>query len=116
MLIEVKSCTLFGRKIAMFPDAPSLRAVKHLQGMRNKQKEMAAGILLLCNQEIQFFIPDFHIDYEFATKLYHTQIKTSDSKTGSQSIKSCWSSDFLLVGRCGNSHMERCGTRSWEYY
>ena len=101
MLIEVKSCTLFGRKIAMFPDAPSLRAVKHLQELCEiNRKEMAAGILFIVQSgDPEFFIPDFHIDYEFATKLYHSQIETSDSKKlAVKALKVAWSSDFSFSG------------------
>ncbi len=65
VLIEVKSCTLFGEKIAMFPDAPTSRGKKHLEGLLNLEEEDALLIILIFSPEVEFFLPAYHIDKPF---------------------------------------------------
>ena len=72
MLLEVKSCTLFGKKIAMFPDAPSERAVKHIRELGHLAGEGTdVGVLFLVQSfEPDYFLPDYHTDPSFADELY----------------------------------------------
>ncbi|RME63842.1 MAG: DUF123 domain-containing protein, partial [Nitrospirae bacterium] len=65
--LEVKSCTLFGKKIAMFPDAVSKRATRHLYTLSEHN-----GMVLFVVQspEPEAFLPEFHIDPEFSSTLY----------------------------------------------
>jgi len=66
--LEIKSCTLFSGKIAMFPDAVTKRGTAHLY----KLKELAASgiktgcLFVIMNPEIKYFLPAFHIDPHFA--------------------------------------------------
>jgi sugar fermentation stimulation protein A len=72
MLLEVKSCTLFGEKIAMFPDAPSERAAKHVRELGDLAGKGAdVGVLFLVqSSEPDYFLPDYHTDPSFADELY----------------------------------------------
>lgn len=72
MLLEVKSCTLFGKKIAMFPDAPSERAAKHVRELGHLAgKSTDVGVLFLVHSSgPDYFLPDYHTDPSFADELY----------------------------------------------
>ena len=68
-LLEVKSCTLFSKTGAMFPDAITERGRKHLLHLRELQDEgYHTGVLFLVQwDQAQWFLPDYHTDLEFAT-------------------------------------------------
>jgi len=67
-LLEVKSCTLFGRRIAMFPDAVTLRGRRHLTELAACAREGTPGMVLFLVHcaHVMFFLPDYHRDIEFA--------------------------------------------------
>jgi sugar fermentation stimulation protein A len=66
--LEVKSCTLFGRSIAMFPDAVTLRGKRHLEELAAMCRQgTAAGVLFLVQwPHADYFLPDYHTDLHFA--------------------------------------------------
>jgi sugar fermentation stimulation protein A len=80
-LLEVKSCTLFGRRIAMFPDAVTSRGRRHLMeladcpagdaGSRPFPCALAAGVF--------FFFPDYHTDFAFASTFLAVRRKSDSS-------------------------------------
>jgi sugar fermentation stimulation protein A len=72
LLLEVKSCTLFGRRLAMFPDAPSERGRKHVEelGKLSGEGYGAAVMFLVQSSRPDCFLPDFHTDPKFAESLY----------------------------------------------
>lgn len=67
-LLEVKSCTLFGRGVAMFPDAVTERGRKHLLELAS----LAAGgqdvgvLFIVHHPATRWFLPDYHTDFAFA--------------------------------------------------
>jgi sugar fermentation stimulation protein A len=67
-LLEVKSCTLFSKKVAMFPDAVTARGKKHLEELSRLSAEgtSCAVLFLLHWPKAEMFLPDFHTDLEFA--------------------------------------------------
>lgn len=67
-LLEVKSCSLFGKQIAMFPDAITKRGTKHLSELSNHAHDgLRCGVIFLVHcPHVQYFLPDFHTDIEFA--------------------------------------------------
>jgi sugar fermentation stimulation protein A len=69
--LEVKSCTLFGNRIAMFPDAVTDRGRRHLEHLaRQARKGMPGGVVFLVHSaRIEAFLPDYHTDYAFARTL-----------------------------------------------
>ncbi len=71
MVIEVKSCTLFGEEIAMFPDAVTLRGRRHLEELAGlSRRGTAAGVIFLVHSpRPRFFMPEYHTDLDFARTL-----------------------------------------------
>ncbi len=83
VLLEVKACTLVEEGIAMFPDAPSLRAARHLRelvglargggtrggnGVRGESGQPLRGAVLfvLFSPRARSFLPNVHTDPAFA--------------------------------------------------
>lgn len=66
--LEVKSCTLFDGKIAMFPDAVTLRGKRHLEALAAMARRgISCGVLFLVHwPQAEFFMPDYHTDLAFA--------------------------------------------------
>lgn len=72
MLLEVKSCTLFGRKIAMFPDAVTARGRRHVLELLSyaEEKKRKAGVLFVIHwPRARYFLPDYHTDPDFSGAL-----------------------------------------------
>lgn len=67
--IEVKGCTLTSNKIAMFPDAPTKRGLKHLTELEELSNENIAAIIILVFRKSDFFSPNFETDIDFSEKL-----------------------------------------------
>ncbi|RMG68686.1 MAG: DNA/RNA nuclease SfsA [Nitrospirae bacterium] len=68
LLLEVKSCTLFHRGIALFPDAPTERGKRHLVELAASGK--GAVLFVIQDPEIKLFVPDYHTDPDFSKTLY----------------------------------------------
>jgi sugar fermentation stimulation protein A len=66
--LEVKSCTLLGEKVAMFPDAVTARGARHLTELGDLRKEGKKGavLFLVHGSEVRHFMPDYHTDLRFA--------------------------------------------------
>jgi|Deesub1362B_J571_1020462.scaffolds.fasta_scaffold00061_2 sugar fermentation stimulation protein A len=72
VFLEVKSCTLFGSRIAMFPDAVTKRGRSHIETLAN----IGGGVLFVVHSpEVDFFLPEFHTDPEFSKSLYENRHK-----------------------------------------
>ncbi len=71
LFLEVKACTLVAEGTAMFPDAPTLRGLKHLEELESLAAQgRAAGILfLLMNPRARRLVPNLHTDPAFTSKL-----------------------------------------------
>ena len=85
--MEVKACSLVEHGAAMFPDAPSGRALKHLKEL----KEMAALrgytchiLFMILHGEPEVFIPNLHTDPQFAAAL-----RNSGGKNGPVQVHAC---------------------------
>jgi sugar fermentation stimulation protein A len=67
-VLEVKSCTLFHDRLAMFPDAVTQRGSRHLRGLLELQRKgVAAGALFVVQwPRAQYFMPEYHTDFEFS--------------------------------------------------
>lgn len=72
--VEVKSCTLFSRHGAMFPDAVTERGRKHiLELAAMHDKGIHTGVLFLVHwDQAQWFLPDYHTDTDFAQAFYES--------------------------------------------
>ena len=91
--VEVKSCTLFGKKLAMFPDAPSERAsrhIRHLAGIGSAGNK--PGLLVIVHSRHPlYFLPDFHTDLQFARAFLEARDKLEMKVAGIE-----WNSDLVL--------------------
>jgi sugar fermentation stimulation protein A len=68
IFLEVKSCTLFSKRVAMFPDAVTARGKKHLEELvkiRGKGRRGAILFIVHC-PHAEFFLPEYHTDLEFS--------------------------------------------------
>ncbi len=66
--IEAKSCTLVENKVALFPDAPTIRGTKHLHHLIEARKEgyEAYAIIVIQREDAVLFMPNRKTDPEFA--------------------------------------------------
>jgi sugar fermentation stimulation protein A len=71
-VLEVKSCTLYGKEMAMFPDAVTERGRKHLVELAeiSRSGTRAGVIFLVHSPKVRYFLPDYHTDCDFARTLY----------------------------------------------
>lgn len=72
LYVEVKSCTLFGNNVAMFPDAVTARGRRHLLELHEIAKSGAARcavLFMVQTDRVKCFMPDYHTDPEFADAL-----------------------------------------------
>ncbi len=71
VVLEVKSCTLFGKRIAMFPDAVTERGRRHLLELAGLAGSgMATAVLFVVHSPTpRYFMPDYHTDLEFSRTL-----------------------------------------------
>lgn len=69
--LEVKSCTLFSRTVAMFPDAVTARGKKHVEELVALSRRGIEGavLFLVHSSNVQVFMPEYHTDLEFAKTL-----------------------------------------------
>ncbi len=68
LLMEVKSCTLAGNRIAMFPDAVTARGARHLCELAALSENGREGAVLFVVHwpGAEYFLPDYHTDLHFA--------------------------------------------------
>jgi len=68
ILLEVKSCTLVGKSVAMFPDAVTERGTRHLKELGKISEEGIRTVLLLIIHWpfAKVFMPDYHTDLNFS--------------------------------------------------
>ncbi|MEJ5306248.1 MAG: DNA/RNA nuclease SfsA [Ignavibacteria bacterium] len=77
LFLEVKSCTLFHKKLAMFPDAITERGTKHLNELAelNSDDKIGGVLFLVHNKNVEYFLPEFHTDLKFARNFFHLKDK-----------------------------------------
>ena len=68
VFLEVKSCTLYGERIAMFPDAVTARGKRHLEELTRLSDEGKQGAILFLIgwPAAEYFMPDYHTDLDFS--------------------------------------------------
>ena len=71
LVLEVKSCTLFSHRAAMFPDAVTARGKKHLEELArlSSDRTRSAVLFVIHWPKAKVFMPDFHTDLEFSRTL-----------------------------------------------
>ncbi len=75
--LEVKMCSLFQGKAAMFPDAPTLRGQHHLSELAHLHDlgYRCAVLFIIQDLEAEFFLPEFHTDPRFGELFYEYRDK-----------------------------------------
>jgi sugar fermentation stimulation protein A len=70
-LVEVKACSLVEYGAAMFPDAPSERALKHLEELAalSAQGYRCHILFVIVHGKPELFVPNLHTDPRFAAAL-----------------------------------------------
>jgi sugar fermentation stimulation protein A len=68
ILLEAKSCTLFGASLAMFPDAVTARGRRHLLELaaHTRNGYRCGVIFVIHSPRPSLFLPDYHTDYDFS--------------------------------------------------
>ena len=71
IFLEVKACTLVEEQVAMFPDAPSARALRHLNELEElvRRGGRADILFVVMNPEAARFLPNIHTDPAFSRAL-----------------------------------------------
>lgn len=74
LFLEIKTCTLFGSKLAMFPDAETKRGKKHLYELAQlvSQGKEAGCLFVVMNPQVKYFLPAYHIDGAFTQAFLET--------------------------------------------
>lgn len=72
VFVEVKSCTLFTTRFAMFPDAATERGTRHVEELTALAKAGTRTVILVLVQSARpsWFLPDYHTDPAFARALH----------------------------------------------
>ena len=75
ILLEVKSCTLFGDRVAMFPDAVTERGTRHMKELAEiSEKGMRTVLLFIVHWALaKIFMPDYHTDLDFSQTLLNVR-------------------------------------------
>lgn len=98
LLLEVKSCTLVGERVAMFPDAVTERGSRHLKDLASLSKEgIKTAIVFIVHWPFaRVFMPDYHTDLSFSQTLLQTRssIRVIPVSVG-------WEQDLSLSPRVG---------------
>ncbi|MFO7962781.1 MAG: DNA/RNA nuclease SfsA [Desulfobacterales bacterium] len=96
LYLEIKSCTLFGNGVAMFPDAITARGKKHLLELAEmaQKRNRAAVMFLVHAPHLKWFMPDYHTDFEFSRTLLAIRryVRIIPVSVG-------WNTDLSLSGR-----------------
>ena len=71
ILLEVKSCTQVGRKVAMFPDAVTERGARHVRELAALSQGRGKSVILFLVHWTSptIFMPDYHTDLNFSQTL-----------------------------------------------
>jgi len=77
ILLEVKSCTLVGHRVAMFPDAVTERGARHLRELaRTAELGTRSAVLFIVHwPRARIFMPDYHTDLAFARTMLECRAK-----------------------------------------
>jgi sugar fermentation stimulation protein A len=75
LYLEVKSCTLWGNGVAMFPDAVTARGKRHILELAEMSRNgIRSAILFVIHYPgVEWFMPDYHTDLDFSTAMLQCQ-------------------------------------------
>lgn len=96
LYLEVKSCTLVGKELAMFPDAVTARGARHLEELATlaDQGHQCAVLFVVHWPFATLFMPDYHTDPVFTATLL-----TVREKVRIIPVAVGWGPDLTLSGK-----------------
>lgn len=94
VLLEVKSCTLAGDKVAMFPDAVTERGARHVRELAEiaGQGTRTAVLFVVQWPHAEVFLPDFHTDLAFTRALLECR-----GKVEARAVSVRWNPGLALL-------------------
>lgn len=95
-ILEIKSCTLFSKRIAMFPDVVTEQGRKHMEELAHLSGQgYRVGVLFLIHwQQAEYFVPDYHTDLEFGKTFFRLR-----SRVQFMAVALRWGWDFSMPDR-----------------
>jgi len=92
--LEVKSCTLFGNRVAMFPDAVTDRGRRHLEELAELARSgtKTAVLFIVHSNQVDWFMPDYHTDLAFSQTLVEVRDQVRIIP-----LAVAWREDFTLA-------------------
>jgi sugar fermentation stimulation protein A len=102
VLLEVKSCTLVGDRVAMFPDAVTARGARHVAELAHMARSGAATAVLFVvhSPDATIFSPDYHTDPAFTRTLLAAR---RDVRVAAVAVG--WNDDLTLDGTARPCHI-----------
>ena len=94
ILLEVKSCTLVGKRVAMFPDAITERGARHLEELALLSRDgVKTAVLFIVHWPFaRVFMPDYHTDLHFSRTLLNVRKRVQVIPIGIH-----WNHDLSLL-------------------
>jgi len=94
VLLEVKSCTLFRETLAMFPDAVSSRATKHLLELEELSRKgcLTHVLFVVHSPRARWFMPEHHTDLAFCRALLRVRDRVQVT-----ALAVAWEQDLTLT-------------------
>lgn len=91
--LEVKSCTLFGNRVAQFPDAVTARGRRHLLELAHLGRDgiRPCVLFVIHTPAVDWFMPDYHTDLAFSQALLQVRREVRVLP-----VAVAWRSDFTL--------------------
>jgi sugar fermentation stimulation protein A len=104
-LVEVKSCSLIEYGVAMFPDAPSVRALKHIEELASLAEKgyRCHALFVIVHSTAAVFIPNLHTDPKFAAALSRYGKTTGGNGGGPVAIHAA----LIRCAKNGNAALAR---------
>jgi sugar fermentation stimulation protein A len=115
-LLEVKGCTLAKDRIAMFPDAPTIRGQRHIMELMDAiERGYDAIILFLIMRNAFAFSPNWEMDREFSLalkKAYEKGVKIIACRIKFEEKGVCYAGEIPVIMEKEFSQIKRSSEHS----
>ena len=123
ILLEVKGVTLESNNVMRFPDAPSERAVKHLEELIRAKKEgyRACVMFVIQMKDVKYFLPAWEMHRAFAETLEQAkaagvEIYAYDCNVTADSLEICSPVPVYMREAEAETGLERIGEPLLKWY
>lgn len=108
-LCEVKNCNFIINETALFPDAPSIRASRHLNDLQTSSDDYKIfSLVLVTGKKARFFSPNFNTDPDFTQAWFNTS--DHDEKPRGSIHHICVYLDIRIISEDKNNNFEFTAT------